>query len=151
MALFHQGVPLIFQLLVLEVAIDGLKLAAINTPSMLSTPLSVIAALVLGEFAVNSGWFNSETMLYMAFVAIANYTQSSYELGYALKFMRILLLVLTALFHLYGLLAGVILVILFLACNKTVAGKSYLYPLIPFNGKQLCRRLFRTRIQYDYE
>ncbi len=145
------NIPLIFQLLILEVAIDGLKLAAINTPSMLSTPLSVIAALVLGEFAANSGWFNSETMLYMAFVAIANYTQSSYELGYALKFMRILLLVLTALFHLYGFLAGVGLIILFVACNKTVAGKSYLYPLIPFNGKQLCRRLFRTRIKYDYE
>ena len=58
---------------------------------MLTTPLSVIAGLVVGEFAVQSGWFNAETMLYMAFVAIANYTQASYELGYALKFMRILL------------------------------------------------------------
>lgn len=144
-------IPLIFQLLILELAIDGLKLAAINTPSMLSTPLSVIAALVLGEFAANSGWFNEETMLYMAFVAIANYTQSSYELGYALKFMRILLLILTALFHLYGFLTGIVLIVLCIACNRTVAGKSYLYPLIPFHGKQLCRRLFRTRITYDYE
>lgn len=144
-------IPLIFQLLILELAIDGLKLAAINTPSMLSTPLSVIAALVLGEFAANSGWFNEETMLYMAFVAIANYTQSSYELGYALKFMRILLLILTALFHLYGFLTGIVLIVLCIACNRTVAGKSYLYPLIPFHGRQLCRRLFRARITYDYE
>ena len=90
-------VPVFAQLLILEFAIDGLKLAAINTPGMLTTPLSVIAGLVVGEFAVQSGWFNAETMLYMAFVAIANYTQASYELGYALKFMRILLLILTAL------------------------------------------------------
>lgn len=40
----------------LEVAIDGLRLAALNTPSMLSTPLSVIAGLVMGEFSVKSGW-----------------------------------------------------------------------------------------------
>lgn len=86
------NVPLIWQLLILEFSIDGLRLAALNTPSMLSTPLSVIAALVVGEFAANSGWFNSETMLYMAFVALSNYTQSSFELGYALKFMRLLLL-----------------------------------------------------------
>ena len=60
------NVPLIWQFLILELAIDGLRLAAVNTPNMLSTPLSVMAALVLGEFSVNSGWFNSEVMLYMA-------------------------------------------------------------------------------------
>ena len=32
------NIPLIFQLLILEIAIDGLRLAALNTPSMLSTP-----------------------------------------------------------------------------------------------------------------
>ncbi|MDE7008409.1 MAG: spore germination protein, partial [Lachnospiraceae bacterium] len=73
------NIPLIWQFLILELALDGLRLAAVNTPNMLSTPLSVMAALVLGEFSVNSGWFNSEVMLYMAFVAIANYTQASYE------------------------------------------------------------------------
>lgn len=56
------NIPLIWQFLILELAIDGLKLAAVNTPNMLSTPLSVMAALVLGEFSVNSGWFSSETM-----------------------------------------------------------------------------------------
>ena len=78
-------VPLIWQLLILEFAIDGLRLAAVNTPSMLTTPLSVIAGIVLGEYSVESGWFNSETMLYMAFVTVANYSQASYELGYALE------------------------------------------------------------------
>lgn len=87
------NVPLILQFLLLELAIDGLRLAAVNTPNMLSTPLSVMAALVLGEFSVESGWFSSEVMLAMAFVAIANYTQANYELGYALKFMRILNLI----------------------------------------------------------
>ena len=126
-------IPLLFQLLILELGIDGLKLAAINTPNMLTTPLSVIAAIVMGEFAVKSGWFNSETMLYMAFVAVANYTQASYELGYALKFMRIILLVLTAAFNLYGFAAGILLTLLAISCNRTISGKSYLYPLIPFN------------------
>lgn len=110
-------IPLLFQLLILELGIDGLKLAAINTPNMLTTPLSVIAAIVMGEFAVKSGWFNSETMLYMAFVAVANYTQASYELGYALKFMRIILLVLTAAFNLYGFAAGILLTLLAIRNN----------------------------------
>ena len=120
------NIPLIFQLLILELAIDGLRLAALNTPSMLSTPLSVIAGLVMGEFSVQSGWFNSEVMLYMAFVAIANYTQPNFELGYALKFMRLLLLVLTAMFNWIGFLIGCVIVICSICFNKTLSGRSYL-------------------------
>ena len=120
------NIPLIFQFLLLELSIDGLRLAAMNTPTMLSTPLSVIAGIVMGEFSVQSGWFNSEVMLYMAFVAVANYTQPNFELGYALKFMRLLLLVLTAVFDLYGFIIGCILVLCFLIFNKTLSGRSYL-------------------------
>ena len=120
------NIPLIFQLLILEVAIDGLRLAALNTPSMLSTPLSVIAGLVMGEFSVKSGWFNAEVMLYMAFVAVANYTQPNFELGYALKFMRLELLVLTAVFNWIGFLAGTVIVICSICFNKTLSGRSYL-------------------------
>ncbi len=140
------NIPLIAQFLILELAIDGLKLAAVNTPNMLSTPLSVMAALVLGEFSVNSGWFNAEVMLYMAFVAIANYTQQNYELGYALKFMRIINLILTAVFDLYGYIASVVFFVVSIICNKTLSDKSYIYPLIPFNVKQLAKRLLRLRL-----
>ena len=121
------NIPLIFQLLILEIAIDGLRLAALNTPSMLSTPLSVIAGLVMGEFSVKSGWFNSEVMLYMAFMAVANYTQPNFELGYALKFMRLQLLILTALFNWIGFLIGCIVVVCSICFNKTLSGWSYLH------------------------
>lgn len=120
------NIPLVFQLLMLELAIDGLRLAALNTPSMLSTPLSVIAGIVMGEFSVQSGWFNSEVMLYMAFVAVANYTQPNFELGYALKFMRLLLLILTALFDWAGFAAGCVIVICSICFNRTLSGRSYL-------------------------
>ena len=111
------NIPLIFQILILELAIDGLRLAALNTPSMLSTPLSVIAGIVMGEFSVESGWFNSEIMLY---------TQPNFELGYALKFMRLLLLILTAIFNLPGFLTGCLIVVLCITFNKTLSGRSYL-------------------------
>ena len=141
-------VPLIFQLLILEFAIDGLRLAAVNTPSMLTTPLSVIAGIVLGEYSVKSGWFNSETMLYMAFVTVANYSQASFELGYAFKFMRMILLVLTALFNYWGFAIGVILSVCAVVFNKTIAGKSYIYPVIPFNWSKLKKRFLRGRLPH---
>lgn len=141
-------VPLIFQLLILEFAIDGLRLAAVNTPTMLTTPLSVIAGIVLGEYAVSSGWFSSETMLYMAFVTVANYSQASFELGYALKFMRIIILILTALFNWLGFAAGIIFSVCAIVFNKTLAGKSYIYPLIPFHWSELKKRFLRGRLPH---
>lgn len=101
-------VPVFFQLLLLELSIDGLKLAAVNTPTLLSTPLSVVAGIVVGEYAVSSGWFNAESMLYMAVVSVGTYSQASFEMGYAMKFMRIILLCLTAAFNLAGYIAGIL-------------------------------------------
>lgn len=120
------NIPLVYQLLLLELAIDGLRLASLSTPNTLSTPLSIFAGLVLGEFAVNSGWFNSEVMLYMAFVAIANYTQPNFELGYAVKFMRMLLVILTAAFDWVGFLAGCALLVVLLCTNRTLSDRNYL-------------------------
>lgn len=127
-SIIHEAVnvPLVLQYIILEVAIDGMRLAALNTPNVLSTPLSVIAGLVMGEFAVSSGWFNSEVMLGMAVVAVANYTQPNFELGYALKFMRLLLLVLTAAFNIVGFAVGCVFVFGAIVFNKTLTGRNYM-------------------------
>ena len=141
------NIPLIWQLLLLELAIDGLRLAALNTPSMLTTPLSVIAALVIGDFAVSSGWFNEEAMLYMAFVSLANYTQPNFEFGYAMKFMRVIILVFTAMFGICGYVGGLIFVAICIVKNKTIGGTSYIYPIYPFSIKKLARRFFRISLR----
>lgn len=137
------NIPIIWQFLILEVALDGLRLAAVNTSNMLTTPLSIMAALIVGDFSVSSGWFNAEVMLYMAFVAIANYTQTNYELSYAIKFMRILTLILTQFLGIWGLLLGIVICIIEMATNRTVGGNHYLYPLLPLNLKKLYKRLVR--------
>jgi stage V sporulation protein AF len=114
---------------------------------MLSTPLSIMAALILGDFSVSSGIFNAEVMLYMAFVALANYTQTNYELSYAIKFMRMLTLLLTSLFHIYGFIAGFAICLLSMINNHMISGNGYLYPLIPFDFHELKKRLVRRNIR----
>lgn len=141
--------PILAQLLIIEVVIDALKLASLNTPSSLSNSFSVIGALVLGDLAVNAELFSSEVVLLMAFVAIANFAQPSFELGYAFKLSRIFIVVLTAIFNLWGFAIGLGAVILVIAFTKTVTGRGYLYPLIPFNGKAISRLLLRHSISKD--
>ena len=140
------ALPIIVQLLLVEFIIDALKLASLNTPNMLNSSLSVVGGLILGDFAVDIGWLIPEVILYMAFVAIANFTQRSYELGYAIKFMRILLLISTAFFGIWGYAVGFLLVITLTATNSTLNGRrNYLYPIIPFNARALRTLLFRVK------
>lgn len=142
-------IPIIAQLFLVEFIIDGLRMASLNTPDMLSNSLSVVGGLILGDFAVSIGWLIPEVILYMAFVAIANFTQRSYELGYAFKFLRMGLLLLTALFNVWGFALGSICILILLLTNATVNGtRSYLYPLLPFNGRAL-RSLF-VRVRKDH-
>ena len=139
-------VPVIAQLYIVELVIDAIRLASFNTPNALSSSFGVVGALVLGEFAVSAGWFVPEVVLYMAFVAVTNYTQPSFELGYAFKLKRMTLIGLIALFNIWGFIGGIIVIALEIAFTKTVTGQSYLYPLIPFNGKALASLLLRKPI-----
>lgn len=139
------AIPLFFQFILLEFAIDALKLASLNTPSSLGMSLSVIGALILGQFAVDSGWFIPQTILCMAVLALASFTQPSIELGYATKYMRVLILIGVAIFGLWGALIALLLDIIILVKTKNIVGTSYLYPLIPLNKEVLKRLLFRTK------
>ena len=142
-------VPLIVQLLLVELIVDILKLASLNTPDALSNSFSMLGALILGDFAVQARWLVPEVLVYMAFVAVAGYAQHSYEMGYACKMMRMALLILIWLWDSWGFAIGVVGVVALIASTKTVVGKGYLYPLIPFNGKKLMRLLRRRPISRD--
>ena len=138
------ALPIILQLLLAEVAIDGLKIASMNTPDMLSNSLSVVGALILGDFAVEVGWLSGDVILYMAFVAIANFAQQNYELGYAFKFSRVTTLILVYFLGIWGFVLGLGVALMLIVTNTTVSDKHrYLYPLLPFDARALLRLFVR--------
>ena len=139
-------IPIFLQFIILEIALDGLNLAALNTPSSLGTSLSIIGGLILSDFAIDTGWFIPHTILYMAVIALSSFTQTSIELTYAFKFSRLLLLVLTGFFGALGFIVALIIIFIIIFRTKTFTGQPYLYPLIPFDRQALWHLLFRTRI-----
>lgn len=128
-------VPMLAQLLILEFAVDGLRLASLNTPDALSNSLGVVGGLLLSEFAVKAGWFSGEAILITAFTAIAGFSLPSFEMGYAMKLERLLLLILSGIFGLWGFIGGLVFIIICMLSVKTLSGRNYLYPIVPFNLK----------------
>ncbi len=139
--------PLFWQLLILEFIVDGLQLASLNTPDTLSNSLGIIGGLLLSEFAITAGWFIPEAVLCIAFVTIAAFAQPSFEMGYAMKFERIFLMISVQLLDFWGLCGAVILLVIGKIAMKTVSGHNYLYPIVPFNRKAFIRMFLRPGIR----
>lgn len=143
------AVPLVLQLLLVELIIDVLKLASLNTPDVLGNSFSMLGALILGDFAVQSRWLVPEVLVYMAFVAVSNFAQHSFEMGYACKLCRMALVLLAFALRWWGFGIGLLGVLALMATTKPVVGQGYLYPLIPWNGKALRSLLLRRPAHKD--
>jgi stage V sporulation protein AF len=137
------NIPIVVQLILADIGIEFLRMAAIHTPTPLSTAMGLIAAVLIGEIAIEVGLFSSEVILYVAISAIGSFATPSYELSVANKMVRIVLVLLTFFFHVPGFMIGMTLFFLLLA-NIRSMHTPYLWPFLPFNGKALGQILFRV-------
>ncbi|WP_117152432.1 spore germination protein [Paraliobacillus quinghaiensis] len=139
------NIPLIVQLILADVGIEFLRMAAIHTPTPLSTAMGLIAAVLIGQIAIDVGLFSAEVILYVAISAIGSFATPSYELSVANKISRVFLLIAAAIFGVKGLLISFSLYIILLARTKSL-NTPYLWPFLPFNGKALLQILFRFSV-----
>lgn len=137
--------PLFLQFLMIELGIDILRMAAIHTPTSLATALGLVAALMIGQVAVEVGLLTNEVILYLAIAAIGTFATPSYEMSLANRIVRIFLLTATAAFQVYGFVASFVLLVLLLARMRSF-GVPYLWPFIPFNLRAFRDVLLRSPI-----
>ncbi|TGB05460.1 spore germination protein [Halobacillus salinus] len=141
-----QGViPLMIQFLIAEIGIDLLRMAAIHTPNSLGTALGLVAAILIGQVAVDVGLFSSEVVLYLSLAAIGTFATPSYELGLADRISRLILLIVTGLFGVKGYVVGVSVWLIYLARMQTFK-TPYFWPFLPFSWKALRDVLVRSPI-----
>lgn len=136
-------VKLFIYVIIIELGLDLFKYTSSSAPSGLGGSLGLIGGLVIGDVAIKLGWASSEVIFYGAVTALATLGTTSIEFGYALRMYRWVLILLTGFFGLWGFIGGIILVLISIATTKAYGGTSYLWPLIPFNGKALSSLLFR--------
>jgi len=138
-------IPLMWQFLIGEFGINLMRMAAIHTPSSLATALGLIAAVLIGQVAIDIGLFAPETVLYFSIAAVGTFATPSFELGMANTITRIFLILATGIFELAGFIIAAIIILLFLARTKSF-GVPYLWPFIPFNIAAIKSIIFRPPI-----
>ncbi|ASK63195.1 spore germination protein [Virgibacillus phasianinus] len=125
-------IPLILQFLIAEIGVDMLRMAALHTPSSLVTALGLVAAVLMGQVAVEVGVFSNEVVLYIAIAAIGTYATPSYELSLANRLVRIFLLVVTSIFGVAGYVVGITAWLLYIVRIKSYE-IAYVWPFLPFS------------------
>ncbi len=138
--------PLFIQLLLVELNLEILRMASIHTPSSLSTAMSIIGGLILGEYAIEINLLTPHTVFFMAISSLATYAVPSIEFGMGIRIYRMFILIMTGLFSLVGYIASIAILFLVLYTTKSFSGLRYTWPLIPFDGKALSNILVRKPI-----
>ena len=54
------------QILIMELSIELLRIATVHTPQSLSNAMGLIAAILLGEFAIQLGFFSEDILMFCA-------------------------------------------------------------------------------------
>ncbi len=139
------NIPIVVQIFLADFGIEFLRMAAIHTPTPLSTAMGLIAAALIGQIAIDVGLFVPEVIMYVAVAAIGTFATPSYELSAANKMARLSLLILVAIFKVPGFVIGVTLFLLLLASIRSL-NTPYLWPFLPFNAKALWEIIVRSSV-----
>ncbi|AIC94211.1 stage V sporulation protein AF [Shouchella lehensis G1] len=141
----NNNIPIAVQIIFAEAGIELLRMAAIHTPSPLATALGLVAALLIGEMAIDVGYFTTEVILYVALGSIGMFATPSYELGVALRMSRYLIILAVALFGPVGFVVSLFLLLISLIRLSPLA-KPYLWPFLPFDPPAMYQILVRTSV-----
>ncbi|RLQ95040.1 spore germination protein [Falsibacillus albus] len=138
-------IPMLVQIIIADLGLEFLRIAAIHTPTPLSTAMGLVAAVMIGQIAIDVGLFVPEVILYISVAAIGTYSTPSYELSVANKLVRISLLIIVAIFGVPGFVVGSTLFIIFLVQIRSL-NTPYLWPLIPFSPAAFMQILIRRSV-----
>lgn len=141
----HTNIPIVLQILLADFGLEFLKIAAIHTPTPLSTAMGLIAAVLIGQIAIDVGLFVPEVILYVAVAGIGSFTTPSYELSVANKIARMILVILVAIFHTPGFVIGATLLFIHLVTTRAL-NTPYFWPFLPFEPKGFLQIIFRRAV-----
>lgn len=141
------GFTLLIQFLILEFGIELLRMSSLHTPENLGASFGIIGGLIVGELAIKVGFFSVETIFYTAVTAIASYCIPNVEFASAIRVFRLVLLILSGIFGIWGFIIGLIIIFVITFTTETFdKRRRYTWPLIPFNWTALKNVLLRRPI-----
>lgn len=142
------SIPLFLQIIMADLGLEYLRIAAIHTPTPLSTAMGLVAGIIIGQIAIDVGLFSPEIILYSAVVAIFTFAIPTFELGISVKYFRLIILIATLLWNASGFFIAIFIIFSYL-CSLRPMNVPYMWPLVPFFPKAFSRVIIRFPMADD--
>lgn len=134
---------LFFYTLFAELTLDLFQYSAAHSPSSYSGALSIVGGLILSDVAITLHWVSLEVMFYAAATMLSSLALSSTAFAEGIRCYRLFLLFATGIFGMTGFITALFLILLSILTTPSFAGKSFFWPLFPWNKKAFATLFFR--------
>ncbi|MEI7028376.1 spore germination protein [Paenibacillus sp. y28] len=116
MAANRSGLPFpsYVEALIMELSFELLREASLRMPGTLGQTIGIVGAIVIGSAAVEAGIVGPILTIIVSFTAIGSFVIPSYNTSFAIRVIRFPLMILSATLGLYGILFGVIALLIHL-------------------------------------
>ncbi|HFL3828584.1 TPA: spore germination protein [Clostridioides difficile] len=101
--------PAVVEAFLMEITIELLRESGTRISGPIGTTIGIVGGLIIGQAAVEAGIVSPLMIIIVAITTIAAFALPSYELASGLRFCRFIFMVLAAIFGLYGIMLGVVL------------------------------------------
>ena len=141
-----QAVPFstVTEVLALLVAFELLQESGIHLPQAIGQSVSIIGGIVVGTAAVEAKLISNAALIAVSVAGVSGFVLPNRDLANGVRVWRFVLAVLAALGGLFGLTAGLILLVVHLAGLNSL-GVAYLAPYATGQGSLLRSRLVKDK------
>ncbi|GIP53506.1 MULTISPECIES: spore germination protein [Paenibacillus] len=122
--------PAFLEAFMMELAFEALREASVRIPKSIGQAVSIIGALIIGTAAVEAGIVSAAMVIIVSLTGIASFIIPHFDLGLSFRLLRFPIMFLAAMFGLYGIACGLILIYIHLN-NLASFGVPYLSPVAP--------------------
>nr|WP_274653100.1 spore germination protein [Paenibacillus humicola] len=128
----REGIPFpaFIEALIMELAFEVLREAGLRMPRAIGPAVSVVGTLIIGEASVEAGIVSAAMVIIVAITAISSFVFPAYSMSNTFRMLRFPMMGLAASFGLFGIIIGVIVIVLHL-CSLRSFGVPYMSPFAP--------------------
>ena len=88
--------PMLLELLLMEIAFDIIREASLRTPSAMGQTLGIVGTLILGQAIVSANIVSPILIIIVAMTGISSFAVANYALSYSFRILRFLYIILGA-------------------------------------------------------
>ncbi len=135
--------PSVLELVLMELSFELIREAGIRVPGPIGPTLGIIGALILGQAAVAANIVSPILIIIVAVTGIGSFAIPSFSLGFSIRIMRFVFILLGALAGFLGITAGIFLLGIWSTSMKSF-GVAFMAPLGPKTADNPWTIVFRS-------